>query len=99
MQCGICLNNLTNGLTVRLPCGHLFHRVCMTTLLTSGYNAIQQGGNAGNYDLCPYCRVQFTTTSGLGTLDDYVGGTMANFVTVSLPGMGIGVEFTAADLA
>lgn len=100
MYCPVCLERLRNGSTVRLSCHpqHYICRSCLTQQLTGGYNAIQQGLSAGNYDKCPLCRMSIMTTSGLGSLDDYVNGTLANLVIISIPGRGLGEPLLATDL-
>ncbi len=94
MDCPICMNPLTNGATVRLPCNHLVCRDCTTNWLT------QVHGGQATADECPLCRTQFTTTDNLANdLNAYVENTIANYVIVSVPGMGLGVPLTDQDLA
>ena len=99
-NCPVCLTSLKNGSTVRLNCnnGHYVCRSCLTQQLRTGYNQIQNGQNAGNYDKCPICRGNIMTTNNLGTVDDYVNGTLANLTIISLPGRGLGSVLTDNDL-
>ncbi|WP_322046842.1 RING finger domain-containing protein [Paraburkholderia sp. J67] len=87
-DCPLCLDPLTNGLTVRTPCGHFYHRNCLIEQLRS------QGPN---WQGCGLCRTDFRAAT-LGTLEDQLTATVANLVVVSIPGMGLGAELSDTDL-
>lgn len=100
-QCPICLENLKNGSTVRLNCNnnHYVCRTCLTAQLQHAYQDVHNHQDPGNYDKCPICRGHIMTTDGAGTLNDYIQGTLANLVIITIGTKGLGVELTDDDLA
>ncbi|SFW63460.1 Ring finger domain-containing protein [Amycolatopsis australiensis] len=93
MDCPICGEPFTNGETIKLPCDHLVCRNCLTNWLYRLYE------NQPTADECPLCRAKFTNTMALsGDLDEYIRNTIANYVVVSVSGVGIGVPLTNEDI-